>query len=141
MKKEFRAMPSKSTAELVEKMLRALELRPDELGPLLTDDARWWYPKSAVEKGFLESSCAEGREAILHGIRVAGYKRMELTLLHLIEEGDMVSVHVHGEGETLAGRDYSNDYSFLLRLVDGKIAEGWEYVDTAYVFARFNLDA
>jgi len=130
-------VPSNASAVLAEKFLHAFALHPDEFGPLLTDDARWWYPKSAVDKGFLKSACAEGRDAILHGLRVAGYKWVELSLLHLIEEGDMLSVHAHGEGETLTGKAYSNNYSFLLRLVDGKIAEGWEYVDTAYVFALF----
>ena len=40
------------------------------------------------------------------------------------------------EGRTASGNDYLNQYVFVYRLVDGRIAEVWEHLDTAYVFAR-----
>jgi ketosteroid isomerase-like protein len=35
---------------------------------------------------------------------------------------------------TTAGNDYHGSYHMLFRVADGKIAEAWEFLDTAYVF-------
>jgi ketosteroid isomerase-like protein len=47
----------------------------------------------------------------------------------------MVAVHARAQGTTLADRDYNNEYHFLFRMVNGRIAEGWEFLDTAYAYS------
>jgi len=37
---------------------------------------------------------------------------------------------------TKAGYDYDGPYHMLFRLRDGRIAETWEFLDTAYLAAR-----
>ena len=38
---------------------------------------------------------------------------------------------------TAAGKPYENEYCFVLRYVDGRIVEGWEFVDTAHAYDQF----
>jgi ketosteroid isomerase-like protein len=114
--------------------------RYDEVELFLAEDVRWWFAQSAVDHGLIPSRCAEDRRTVLDYIGRAptNYRRNELTLLHLLEDGPMVAAHVLGEGQTHAGKDHSNEYIFMFRFADDKIAEVWEFVDTAYIFARFN---
>ena len=38
---------------------------------------------------------------------------------------------------TTNGADYTNDYHLLFRCEDGRIAEVWEHLDTAYAASKF----
>jgi ketosteroid isomerase-like protein len=53
---------------------------------------------------------------------------------HLVAEDDLVTLHCTMHARTTAGNDYHGSYHMLFRLADGKIAEAWEFLDTAYVF-------
>jgi ketosteroid isomerase-like protein len=105
--------------------------------PLLADDARWWFPQSGAEAGAVPR-LVEGRDAVLSilGHADAFFARLHYTLDHVLEDGEMVSVHATARGATLQGRSYENEYLFLFRLRDGVIAEGWEFLDTAYAYSR-----
>jgi hypothetical protein len=107
------------------------------LRKLLTDDVRWWIPQSAVEHANLPRMI-EGKEAVvdLIGGADAFFTEMEWTIDLMVAEGDHVAVHAHMQGRTASGNDYLNQYHFLYRLQDGRVAEVWEYLDTAYAFAR-----
>ncbi len=37
-----------------------------------------------------------------------------------------------------SGIPYENTYAYIFRFADGKIAEIWEHLDTAYAFALFD---
>jgi ketosteroid isomerase-like protein len=37
-----------------------------------------------------------------------------------------------------SGKDYSNEYHYLFRFADDKIAECWFFQDTAYAFSRMS---
>ena len=50
--------------------------------------------------------------------------------INLVAEGDHVVAGVRGDVETKSGQRYNNEYSFLFRFRDGKIAEIVEYCDT-----------
>jgi ketosteroid isomerase-like protein len=52
------------------------------------------------------------------------------------EDGDMVAVHATAVGVTATGQDHRNEYHFLFRMEGGRIAEGWEFLDTAFIYAR-----
>ena len=73
-------------------------------------------------------------DILSHADRYFG--RLQYEIDHLLEDGEMVAVHATASGETLIGRSYANEYMFLLRLRDGVIVEGWEFLDTAYAYSR-----
>jgi uncharacterized protein len=50
--------------------------------------------------------------------------------INLIAEEDYVVAEVRGDVETIGGRRYDNEYCFVFRFRDGKIAEVVEYGDT-----------
>lgn len=50
--------------------------------------------------------------------------------INLIAEGDQVVAEVRGSVLTKAGQRYDNEYCFIFRFRDGKIAEVVEYCDT-----------
>lgn len=129
-------MASKHCLDTVGALIRALELQPEALASVLTDDAKWWYPKSAIERGFVSTAFVEGRDAVVDGLRVSGFRTVKFTTLHVVEDGEMVALHLRADGETHIDREYSNEYAILLRLDEGRIAELWEYTDTAYSYSR-----
>ncbi len=51
-------------------------------------------------------------------------------LINMVAEGDTVVAEVRGDAMTKAGARYDNEYCFLFRFRDGKIAEIVEYCDT-----------
>jgi len=104
---------------------------------LMTDDVRWWFPQSAVETTGLARPLV-GKTAVvgLLGGADAFFSEMHWTVDLMLAEGDHVAVHAHMRGRTASGKDYLNYYHFLYRLADGRIAEVWEHLDTAYAFAR-----
>jgi uncharacterized protein len=57
---------------------------------------------------------------------------------NVIAEGDYVVVQSHASGrETKTGRPYDNTYCNVFKVVDGKIKEITEYLDTELVTAAF----
>lgn len=50
--------------------------------------------------------------------------------INLVAEGDQVVAEIRGEVQTKSGRRYNNEYCFLFKFRDGKIAEIVEYGDT-----------
>ena len=59
----------------------------------------------------------------------------------LLSDGDMVAVESRSLGRLPDGRDYRNDYAWIFRLRDGKIARLHEYMDSHYVARLFGMDA
>ena len=53
----------------------------------------------------------------------------------IIAEGDFVVVQARGRNRTKSGKDYCNDYCFVIRMRDGKMAAVEEYCDTELVTA------
>lgn len=53
----------------------------------------------------------------------------------VICEGERVVVEAQGKARTKSGGDYANNYVFIYRVVDGKIVEAKEYLDTAMYIA------
>ena len=61
------------------------------------------------------------------------------TIHHMTAEGDRVAVEATGEGMHVSGKPYVNQYHFAFRVLDGRIAEVDEYVDTRYVYETLGL--
>ena len=95
-------------------------------------------PSARAGSGSLGAPDAHGREALLDGFRrhlYALYREgsISVEILHMVAEDDLVSAHFVFRATTARkGEPYENWYHFLYRLEGGRIAEYWEYVDTAY---------
>jgi ketosteroid isomerase-like protein len=107
---------------------------------LMADAVRWWVTRSAARLGY--DRPVEGREAV---VRLAGgasdrfYRSGSIRRDYhtFVAEGDLVSVWFTMTAVTTSGEDYTNDYHYLFRCEDGRVAEVWEHLDTAYAISKF----
>lgn len=53
--------------------------------------------------------------------------------IRMVAEDDIVVVECRGQVRTTEGKDYNNQYCFIVRIADEKIVELTEYLDTALV--------
>jgi hypothetical protein len=51
----------------------------------------------------------------------------------ILADGDYVVAECQGDATTVAGEPYANTYCFVIRIVEGKLREMTEYMDTALV--------
>jgi ketosteroid isomerase-like protein len=109
---------------------------------LVADDMKMWMPQSA---GKLVSgpNPVVGGKAILDLVdnsrknlwdHSGGGKRI---IEHVAGDGDIVAVHCRLVTKIRSGAAYDNDYVFLFRFENGKIAELWEFTDTAHAYSVF----
>ena len=109
----------------------------DAQAALMTDDVQYWVPQSATEVGGIARPLV-GKTAVLGLLANARafFSETQITIDQMVAEGNYVAVHSHMQGRTASGNDYLNQYHWLFRLNEGRIAEIWEHLDTAYAFAR-----
>ena len=65
----------------------------------------------------------------------------EDNLIHAIDiiaDDEHVVVPLHLRGITGRGEPYENDYVFIFRIRDGRIAEVWENLDTLYLHTKLH---
>ena len=67
--------------------------------------------------------------ALTDGIAVTPY--------NLIADGDFVAMQAHGKAMSKNGKPYNNTYCHVFRIVNGKIVEVTEYLDTELVTSVF----
>ena len=60
-----------------------------------------------------------------------------LTPFNLIADGDFVAMQANGKAMTKNGKPYNNSYCHVFRIVNGKIVEVTEYLDTELVTSVF----
>ncbi len=105
-------------------------------GALMTDDVRWWVPQSAEEAAHIPRPSTVAGRGEAPGERAADVQRDELDDRPPGGRRRTGGGRRPHAGPHRSGHDYLNQYVFVYRLVDGLIAEIWENLDTAYVFAR-----
>ncbi len=59
---------------------------------------------------------------------------LKMTVTGSVAEGDHVAVEVESSGDLRNGRQYRQQYHFLIAFRDGKIASVREYLDTHHAF-------
>jgi ketosteroid isomerase-like protein len=59
---------------------------------------------------------------------------LKMTVVGSLAEGDRVAVEVESSGDLRNGRQYRQQYHFLIAFRDGKIASVREYLDTHHAF-------
>jgi uncharacterized protein len=132
-------LPSGGNKELVQRFRQAADARDfAAASELMAEGIRWWVPRSAERF----ERPVDGRDAVLgllSGTAARLYKpeSMKRDYHTFVAEGEYVAVWLTMTAETTNGADYTNDYHFLYRCEEGRIAEVWEHLDTAYAYSRF----
>ncbi len=125
-----------STAGNKRVILEFWGVEPVDKHRYFTDDVVWHLPESVSVRAAMGPDLHGAEVIALFGGSHQHYAERTWVIDHLIGEGDMVTLHGTMDGMTVSGNRYHNSYHFLFRLVDGRIAEGWEFLDTAYTFER-----
>ena len=125
-------MSAGENKRLVRRYFDAMQSGDPNLRELLADDVSWWAPPSS-EFGGLHA----GKPAVLR-LMASGTGLYDLShpmkadIEQMIAEDDWVSVQLTLEARTARGEDYRNHYHFAFRVVDGRICEVREHLDTLY---------
>jgi len=102
---------------------------------LMTDDVSYWI---LGRKEVIPSSGARNKAEMERIFKIMHERMpngMKFTAKSMIAEGDEVALEAESYGELKNGRVYNNQYHIRLRMRNGKIAEGREYLDTQHVHA------
>jgi ketosteroid isomerase-like protein len=120
---------------LVRALLQAIGTRDREaLTALLDEDVRWSWPVSvSIRWGWPRP--VVGRDETLERLapEVSAFQDGSTTwdVLQVLVDGDRVAVAVERRATRADGRPYNVEYVFLLRVVDGRIVEALDTIDTA----------
>jgi ketosteroid isomerase-like protein len=103
---------------------------------LFTDDVRIWMPPSAAKRGLprplvgLDQFMELSRQLQKGG---EFWRPTAWTPHAFLFDDDAVAVRVTMNGVMPNGVEYENDYMFVYRFAGNRIAELWEFVDTAWI--------
>lgn len=100
----------------------------------MADDFRWINIGTNKWSGSFDGKQAVLRD-LLGPLRAKLMERSRTVAHRFFAEGDHVIVEARGDNVTREGKPYNNEYCFVFRLSDGKIAEVKEYADTALIEA------
>jgi ketosteroid isomerase-like protein len=138
---------SESNVQLIRDHFAAKDkLDREAIRSQLTDDAKWWVPLSGAKRGIAVRPMEGGDHLadILTGtLSLKMYsKERSWTIEHVVADSHIGAAQVHLVTTLAAtGTPYENTYVYFFRFVDGKIAEFWEHLDTAYAFELFDAGA
>jgi ketosteroid isomerase-like protein len=109
----------------------------------LTPDAKWWVPVSGAQRGIATRPIESGQtiaDILTSTLSTQLYSMERTWTVEFVVADDEVGAAQVQLSTTLAasGTPYDNTYAYIFRFVDGKIAEIWEHLDTAYAFALFD---
>ena len=99
----------------------------------VTDDAVWHLPTSVARRGFDQDVRGDAVRGLFLGSSERYRADRTWDVHHVVAEDDLVTLHCTMHGRTRAGHDYHGSYHMLFRLEDERIAEAWEFLDTAYI--------
>ena len=106
--------------------------------PLVAPEVKWWVPQSAALAFGLDRPL-DGWDRVpwFGGDGWKGFKpgTSQVTIHHLVAEGEFVSAHYNRTALRANGNIYDSEYNMLFRFRDDLIVEVWEVVDTAQALA------
>jgi uncharacterized protein len=103
-------------------------------GDAMADDFTWNIIGSTGWSGTYSGRDAVARD-LLEPLFAQFADRYTNTAHRFVAEGDYVVVESRGRVTTTRGERYDNEYCYVCRLRDGKLAELTEYCDTALIEA------
>ena len=123
---------SDANKQVMRDMFAALSAGDAEgfLGPL-ADDVQWTIQGTTKYSGLYDGK-ADAASRLLAGL---GAQLVNLTVVldDIVAAGEWVVGRGRGVARTPAGDDYNNEYCWWYRIVDGKVVEIIEYLDTELV--------
>ena len=106
----------------------------DDKMRFVADDACWHLPTSVGRRGFDQDVRGEAVEALFLGSSERYSADRTWDVHHVVAEDDLVALHCTMHARTNVGKEYHGSYHLLFRIEHDRIAEAWEFLDTAYVF-------
>jgi uncharacterized protein len=141
MRKENSVMAAAENKQLIQNVYS--ELAKGNSKPFveaMADDVRWIMMGSTKW-----SRTYRGKQAVLAELlaplRAQFAGQYTASASRLIAEGDLVVAEVRGQVTTKTGKPYNNAYCFIFRIVEGKVKEMTEYLDTELVSAALAYPA
>ncbi len=126
-------MQTAENKQLIEHIYAEVSKR--NLGPLtesLTDDAVWTIIGTTELSGRFEGK-EEIFERLLTPLAAALDGGVQFTIERLIAEGEYVVMQARGQATAKTGRPYNNTYCIIARIVNGRIREMIDYIDTELI--------
>jgi ketosteroid isomerase-like protein len=108
----------------------------DTVVDLIADDITWTNMGTTSLSGTYVGK-AELMEKLIGPLFGQLKQGIHMDIRQLVAEGDHVVAVTSGTSETLDGRPYNNDYCWIIRIRDGKLAEVTEYSDTELITSVF----
>jgi ketosteroid isomerase-like protein len=106
----------------------------------VADDACWHLPTSVAGRGLGHEVRGEALHALFLGSAERYDRDRTWDVHHVVAEDDLVALHCTMHARTNVGKEYHGSYHMLFRVEGDRIAEAWEFLDTAYVFERLQPD-
>jgi ketosteroid isomerase-like protein len=136
-------MPATTNQQLIREHFAAkdkLDRAAIEAG--FTADARYWAPVSGEQRGLAVRPIVGGPKLaeMLTTLSLKLYERERSWNIEFVVADEHIGAAQVQLSTRLAstGETYENVYVYFFRFRDGKIAEMWEHLDTAYAFALFD---
>lgn len=109
----------------------------DGLIDAMTEDATWWVNG----KPHLFSSAGKKTKAeaarMFRNMFSAYTNGLDMRIINMVGEGDSIAAETRSQAITKSGKVYENEYFFLFKIRDGKIAIVREYTDLMHVQETF----
>jgi ketosteroid isomerase-like protein len=109
----------------------------DGLIDAMTEDATWWVngkPNLFSSAGTKTKAEAASMFRNMFSAYTTG---LDMKIINMVGEGDSVAAEARSRATTKLGKIYENEYFFLFKIRDGKIAIVREYTDLMYVQETF----
>ncbi len=105
---------------------------PSLLMESLADDVRWTIIGTTALSGTFNGK-QDAAEKLAIPLRARLDGPVVFMLDDFIAEGDQVVMRARGRATAKSGKPYNNSYCIVARIVDGKIQEMTDYIDTALI--------
>jgi ketosteroid isomerase-like protein len=103
----------------------------------MSDDMKWtWMGSNNLSKTF------NGKKSVVNelwgSVKTTITQPYKFIINRLIAEGDYVVIEGVGQNMTIEGKPYNNKYCWVCHIVEKKLKEVNEYMDTELVTQTFN---
>ncbi len=109
----------------------------DGLIDAMTEEATWWV--NGKPHLFPSAGTKTKAEAanMFRNMFAAYSDGLNMHVISMIGEGDDVAAEARSYATTHSGKTYANEYAFIFKIRDGKIASVREYTDLMHVQETF----
>lgn len=111
----------------------AFSMKMDSAIALLAEEATWWTNGDPARFRIAGDKDHEQSIRMLAKMSKVLPDGMRYKVLGTTAEGDRVAIELEAEGTWHDGRPYRNNYHFLIRVFNGKVARIHEYLDLTQI--------